>query len=528
MRAVLLHILVWIAVAAGALGPELWLSSDTVPGGPWTDVWNSMWSMNFAYESLSSGQLPWHTDALGFPDGGTVLLPDLWGALFAGLTVPILGLTSSYTAWIVLQLALGGLVTQGFCTEWLGATGLEDEAAKRAGWVAGLAATTAPVYLAGAACGTTEAVASAWPALAAWMTWRAIRDSNWRTIGIAAVSLFAAAVASWYAAVIATTFVGVFTAMALPQRGGRSALPLLAGLGLILPFALWTHGVHTDPTHLATRDPEILNTIRGSFGAASPLGMLWPTDTANIAIPSAKEAGLGYLHTGYIGLVLLAASVVGIIRRPKTTAAVAIAGCLCAILALGPGPSDLLPYGLVNDWPGLSSLSLIWRLSGGAALAAALLAAAATEGRTPRIIALGLAIVFECAFFAPTAGGVAVSTVAPSATLKLLSTQPPGAVITLPADANHPDLWRQTQHGQPITSNINIRRSTAAAKWIHSAENTGWDGLLESAREQGFRYILVHQSRSLRTGGDRFLAAKLRDHGQSMGKDERWNFYALW
>ena len=31
-----------------------------------------------------------------------------------------------------------------------------------------------------------------------------------------------------------------------------------------------------------------------------------------------------------------------------------------------------------------------------------------------------------------------------------------------------------------------------------------------------------------RKGSDRFLAAKLRDHGQSMGKDERWNFYALW
>jgi hypothetical protein len=139
-----------------------------------------------------------------------------------------------------------------------------------------------------------------------------------------------------------------------------------------------------------------------------------------------------------------------------------------------------------------------------------------------------LAIVFECAFFAPTAGGVAVSVVAPSATLELLATQPKGAVITLPADANHPDLWRQTQHDQPITSNINIRRSTAAAKWIYSAENTEWNGLVDSAREQGFRYILVHQSRSLRKGSDRFLAAKLRNHGQSRGKDGRWNFYALW
>ena len=528
MRTTLLHMMVWIGVAACALGPDLWLGDQLVPGGPWTDVWNSLWSMNFAHESFSSGEFPWHTDALGHPEGGTVLLPDLWGALFAGLAVPLLGLTATYTAWMVLQLALGGLVAQGFCTEWLNASGLQRPESARAGWVAGLAYTTAPVYLAGATCGTTEAVASAWPALAAWMAWRAHNDPQLRAIGIAAVSLFVAAVASWYAAVIATAFVGVFTAMALPRKDWRVVLPLLAGLGLILPFALWTHGIHTDPTHLATRNPEILNSIRASFGAANPLGMLWPTDTADIAIPSAKEAGLGYLHTGYIGLALLSASVVAIIRSPRATAAVAIAGGLCAILALGPGTGDLLPYGLVNGWPGFSNLSLVWRLSGGTALAAALLAASATRGRTSAVIALSMAIVLECAFFAPSAGGVAVSSVAPSSTLQLLSTQPTGAVITLPADANHPDLWRQTQHGQPVTSNINLRRSPAAAKWVHSAETTEWDGLIQAAKEQGFRYVLVHQSKSLRSGSDRFLAAQLRNNGVRMGQDGRWNFYALW
>ncbi|MBC8455003.1 MAG: hypothetical protein H8D71_02220 [Deltaproteobacteria bacterium] len=528
MRAALLHMMVWIGVAVCALGPDLWLGDQMVPGGPWTDVWNSLWSMNFAHESFSNGQFPWHTDALGHPGGGTVLLPDLWGALFAGLAVPLLGLTATYTAWMVLQLALGGLVAQGFCTEWLCASGLERPESVRAGWVAGLAYTTAPVYLAGATCGTTEAVASAWPALAAWMAWRAHNDTNWRTIGIGAVSLFAAAVASWYAAVIATAFVGVFTAMALPKKGVWVAMPLLAGLGLILPFALWTHGVHADPTHLATRNPEILNNIRASFGAASPMGMLWPTDAADIAIPSAKEAGLGYLHTGYIGLTLLSASVVGIIRRPKATAAVAIAGCVCATLALGPGSDDWLPYGLVNDWPGFSSLSLVWRLSGGAALAAALLAAAATQGRTPAVIALSLGIVLETALFAPTAGGVAVSSVAPTATLELLAKQPAGAVITLPSGENHPDLWRQTQHGQPVTSNINIRRSPAASQWIHSARDTEWDVMVQMAQKQGFRYVLVHQSKSLRTGGDRFLAAKLQNNSQGIGQDGRWTFFVLW
>jgi hypothetical protein len=182
----------------------------------------------------------------------------------------------------------------------------------------------------------------------------------------------------------------------------------------------------------------------------------------------------------------------------------------------------------VNDWPGFSSLSLVWRLSGGTALAAALLAAAATRGRTPAVVALSLGIVLETALFAPTAGGVAVSSVAPTATLELLAKQPAGAVITLPSGENHPDLWRQTQHGQPVTSNINIRRSPAASQWIHSARDTEWEVMVQVAKKQGFRYVLVHQSKSLRTGGDRFLAAKLQNNSQGMGQDGRWTFFVLW
>ena len=74
MRTIGLELLAWVAVSMAVLGPGLWTDPNTVPGGVWTDVHNSMWSMQFAADALTSGALPWQTDALNHPDGGTVLL----------------------------------------------------------------------------------------------------------------------------------------------------------------------------------------------------------------------------------------------------------------------------------------------------------------------------------------------------------------------------------------------------------------------------------------------------------------------
>ncbi len=527
MRHPIVQLLIWLVVAAAVLGPEVWLEAHAVPGGTWTDTWNSLWSMHFAHQSVASGQLPWWTDALNYPDGGSVLLPDALGSLFAVAAVPVLGLSGAYTAWVTLQLALGGWAMQGFSQEWLSET-LDEAAARRAAWVAGLAYATAPVLVAGAACGTTEAVAGAPPVLAAWAAWRATQGVNLRSVGWVSGAMLLAAAASWYAAVIAAVFVAIVGCSAWRTQGPRAVWPLLAGLAVVAPLALGTHAVHVDPGHLATRDPAILDAIRASFGAATPLGLVWPVDSANIAVRTAADVGQGYLHTGYLGWALLAASAVAVVRCASRTLPWLVAGVSCTVLALGPGDTGLLPYAWVDGWPGFKNLSLVWRLASGGGLALALLAALATRGQRLACWGLAAAVLVEVALFAPTAGGVATSDTSPQGVLSALKDAPRGAVLTLPAAAAHADLWRQTQHGQPLTGTINHRRSEAAAVWAAGGESADWPALKAESQRLGIRYVLVYQSRDLQASSDRFLAHQLQAHARLLERDNRWSLYALW
>ena len=525
------HRTLWlIALYLGSGMAVLWPGTQPgnkkVPGGAWTDVWNSLWSMDFAHQSVLAGTLPWHTTALGHPDGGSVLLPDFWGALFAVPMVGLLGVAGAYTAWLVIQLAGAGLMSHLFCAEWLQHHGHSRIEADRASLVAGVSFLASPGLLAGAQCGTTEAVAGGWLAGAVWAVWRAlIQPARERSL-VAGVALAAATLAGWYTAVVAFVFAGCMSIAHIRQRGAIAATPLSLGLLFAAPFALWTHGVHSDPSHLATRVPEVLDAIRASFGAATPLGMIWPVDVADIAIGSPGDAGEGYLHTGYLGLSLLLASVLGLRQMGRARLAIPLAGLVCAILSWGPGTSGLLPYGLIDDLPGATNLSLVWRLSVGTALAISFLAAAATRGRWRWVLGLLILFVIEITTFSPLKNGVASSSVKPPQAFNALNGAQPGALITLPIQ--HADLWLQTIHRQPVTGNINIRRSARAHEWVSQALSDDWKKSSINAKEIGIRYIAVRQSETLRASPERVIAHRLETETDRLARQGRWTIYALW
>jgi len=518
--------LLYVSLAVAVLWPASLLGSATVPGGQWTDVWNSLWSMDFAHRSVMAGSMPWHTAELGSPGGGSVLLPDFWGAVFAVPAVGLMGVAGAYSTWMVLQLAAAGLITHLFTAEWLQSTGLSKDAAQRAGLAAGASFLISPVLLAGVQCGTTEAVAGGWMSGAVWAVWRALETPSQRRTLTAGAALAAVTLSGWYTAVIAFVFAGVFTLMAWRRLKISALQPLGLGLLFAVPFALWTHGVHTDPGHLATRAPEILDRIRASFGAATPLGMVWPTDHADIAIGAMTDSGTGYLHTGYLGLVLLSASLLGL-RYARTTAApLALAGLLCAILSWGPGESGTLPFALIDGLPGARSLSLVWRLALGAALAVSMLAAAATRGRWTWVVGLLVLVGSETAVRSPVSDGIATTDAAPIEALQALQRLPPGVVITVPRQ--HAELWLQVNHRQAITGTINIRRSESAQAWIEMATEGDWKPASQAAREMGIRYVAVKQSEALRASTEAVVAHRLSTEAEVVAKHERWTVYGLW
>jgi len=213
----------------------------------------------------------------------------------------------------------------------------------------------------------------------------------------------------------------------------------------------------------------------------------------------------------------------------------ALAGALCALLALGPvllfngeTVSTWMPFALLEDLPGFGGLSLLWRLALGTALAVAFLAAAATKGhRLAVILVVGL-VLSEVCFFSPISDGIARSEVAQSSALHTLSKAPRGAVLTVPAFQHHSDLWRQTQHGQPTTGTTHHRRSQGAYKWLKAARSQSLSELQGSAEAAGIRYVLVHKSTTLRKNPNQPVIQTIRAEVAPLAQDDRFEIYALW
>jgi len=321
-------------------------------------------------------------------------------------------------------------------------------------------------------------------------------------------------------------FTAILCANGTRKNGIKALQPIGLGLIFAIPFAMWTHAIHTDPTHLATRAPEVLDHIRASFGAATPFGMIWPIDQANIAIGSSQDVGQGYLHTGYLGLTLLLAATVGAFTRMHSTVVWVTAGIAAAILSWGPGSDGQMPYALIEALPGAESLSLVWRLAGGTALAVALLAAAASRGKRLVVAIIIIAFCAEVRWVSPMAPGIATSNTQSNAALSSLADAPPGAVVTLPIQ--HRALWLQTQHRQPITGSINVRRSRSAQQWVQSSTSNEWASSKRDAEILGIRYVAVKQSPLLQASPDRILAHQLSSQETPRIRAGRWAVYQLW
>lgn len=507
-------------------------STETVAGGARGDVWNSMWSLWFSHREISQGGWPWATDLLNAPAGGGGLLLDPLMVVFSPFAVPVLGVSGAYTALMLLRLAASGWVAHSFAAEWLAHNGLTPDAAQRAGWVAGVGYASAPVLLAGLQCGTTEAVTGAWPALAAWMCWRASIHGGRRPSVMAGLALLGAALASWYAVVVAFIFGGLLLVL---SPGKRNLWPLVLGLCLTLPLAALAQASHSDAGQLMARSPDLLDRIRRTFGSADLLDFVWPLGQANLAIQSPAEQGTGYLHTVYLGIFLVLGAVTALLRRTPGSAAIALAGGVCAILALGPtlkfgGQTVLgwMPFALLESLPGFGGLSLLWRLGLGTGLAVALLAAAATRGHRAAVLAAVGLVLAEVALFSPISPGIARSEVAPAPALQALQGAPRGAVLTVPAFQHHADLWRQAQHGQPTTGTTHHRRSPAAIQWLQAARDQSLSKIQATAEAQGIRYLLIHKGTTLRQNPNRPVVQTIKAGLTPLAEDETYTVYALW
>ena len=520
---------VYLLAAMVLLYPASSSWGAVVPGAARSDVWNSLWSIWFVADSASRGVLPWTTALLDHPTGGSLLVADPLGALSA---TPLTLWAGVEVAYAVLMTVRVGLV--GWATHLLAAEVLGDEPGGRP-WVAGVAMLTAPVLISGLHNGTSEAVALAPVALAAWAGLRACRRGTWSSAVLAGGLLVLSTLASGYAAVVAYVFVGCALLWAPHPWGGvggglRRAAALAVGLLGSLPVAwVLSTAATTRGNLVGIKHPAELASVRRSTGPADPWAYVRGFDFRSPDFREISRYGEDFIHSPYLGWTLLGLAAWGLWRRRAERRSVRwllLAGGITLALSLGPvlvhdGLAWVflddrvwpMPYLLLERLPGFGSLSLLWRLGVGPMIALSVVAAWALPARAPRWVALGvLCVGVEARTVAPTADLPAMTEAQVHSALEALSEAPAGAVLNHPVVGGRAYLHEQTTHGQPLAARLNFpNNGVGRVVWEAARRATGQPAaqarkaIRSTAQDMGVRYVVLHDDPA--TGPDMYDGA---------------------
>ena len=167
MKDIFQRLAAWLIAAFIFCLPTSLSFSSRLLGDPQIDVWNHAWGYWFVFQSLAEFKLPFETDLIGAPGGGTIYYIDTPGALAALPITAILGPTIGYNLLLLFRLALSAFATQ-LLTEELSEKGWHT-------WVAGFGALSLPFLLCEMNNGISEVCDIEWGILALWATARYLK-----------------------------------------------------------------------------------------------------------------------------------------------------------------------------------------------------------------------------------------------------------------------------------------------------------------------------------------------------------------
>jgi len=509
---------VYVLGACTLLWPSVASLGQVLPGAARSDLWNSLWSMWFVAESLGDGVLPWHTRLLDHPTGGVLLVADLPGALFCAPLTWIVGVEGAYACLITLRLVLAGWSAHLLATELNG----RESSGSLSPYIAGVTMLTAPVLISGIHNGTSEAASVAPVAFAGLAALRACRSPGRVWLLGAVTGLIWATLAGGYTAVAAFLFVGCILVTEPTRTGWRRALLRrggLLGLGLLgsVPIAVVIARAATVRNNLVgIKHAAELASVRRTTGPADPIAFFRGFDYRSPDFRVLSRYGEDFVHSPYVGVVLVAVVVIGIWTRRtpvRPLRGIALAGALTAVLSMGPvvvheGLAWVfldervmpLPYLLLERLPGFGSLSLLWRLAMGPVLALGVFAAWTLRQTKPSwVVLVGLLVVAEFRWIAPTAQLPAMTDARLHPALEVLAESPEGAVLNHPVVGGRAYLHEQTGHRQSLAARLNFPNNGVgrvvweSARKAASLEDAGARKLVrETAQDLGVRYVVVH------------------------------------
>lgn len=455
----------YFAFAALLLAPA-WARGQLV-GHPDVDIWNHIWGYWFVADALGSGRLPWHTNLLGAPQGGTLYFVDLPGAL---ATTPLTVLFGAGLSWNLT--AIARVAAAGFFAHLLSAR-LSGEGGHNT--VAGVAYATTPFLWCEIGNGISEVVATGWIPALLWLGERA-REGSRRDAVIFGVAGGLSVWANFYYAATAALLVGMGWAW---MRSNLRGFLLAAATGLLVggPALLAIRASVEAPDALVRRSAE-LNRQLAAHNAVDPRVYGMPGDFQSVDL--AATYGEPFLHTGYLRWSVILLAAYGLWRLGRPGRRWASLGAVSLLLGLGPylwwggdfvrvGGSILsLPFawlqGLIPDL----AITHPLRLSIGAQAIVAALAGAALVGRPRAWVAAAAALVTLEMGFGSAATWPAPSSPShvPEVYARIAADPDPRGVLDLPAEvgttmATSAVFWYQTVHGRPVPYKPDARAGSA-------------------------------------------------------------------
>ena len=517
-------------VAVALTWPLVTNLSGLVVGGPRTDVWNSLWGLWFVHQV--GGPWPVQTALLDHPSGGSIVVADPLNALLGLPLLGTLGPPATYGLLALLHLTFGGL-----------AANLLGRSTGGSGWIAGIGYQLAPVCISFFHNGSSEAIATGWLPLACWAVIRAVERGSWgRSLG-AGAALAVCALGGWYAGVGSWIFVSGVLVVGWAGVGWkdrvRRLLPGMAlALAVVLPTARAVRAVALSADGLVDIKQEAdLARIRRTLGAADPRTFVMPGDFRSPDFAHLEGNPGDFVHTAYLGWVLLVLAVVASRRRDGHQGAWwwAIGGGL--VLAMGPllvidgkpfgvgarGVGLPLPYLALEGLPGFSSLSLLYRLAAVSALGLAVLADRLRWWWV-------LPVVAEVLLLSPVRGLPAITEVYDGAALKAITDE--GAVLDLPPTASRTYLFEQTIHDHPRVGSLNAGINLAGLEVAKAARDAREgkvppEHVAEVARQQGVRWVVVHKD-VLMDAAWVETAGAFRRYAEPVAEDARVRVFRLY
>ena len=187
------HLLAWLSFVLLALwqvSPILSSPTELAIGHPANDVWNHIWGYGFVAQSLLSGELPFHTELMNWPEGGTLWFIDMMGAI---LTLPVYMVSGPVAAYNTSYLLMWTLCGVGMYALALRVTGSVLGA-----WAAGIAYQSMPHLLGQATNGISETLMAGFLPLALLEIRNLFHQPSTKTALRAGFILGLTALANWY------------------------------------------------------------------------------------------------------------------------------------------------------------------------------------------------------------------------------------------------------------------------------------------------------------------------------------------